>query len=448
MGVELNWEIDAAEDQARQSEDRRRGRGRGRKPFLFLVLLLLLASVAAGALWLRLKEVEQQQERLLRATVEAEVAALRIGDLQAWLALQDSGDPNRQLEGSRDFDAWQQHKLDSINPPGGEILALALQGEHAWVQVQEYIGGEAWAHTWFYRLTDDGWRHVSGEAGWRGNAQSYRSDGLRIDYDDIDETLAQELAPALEEWLRQACDLLECAPAPALSVHIQTRPGEPRWSTDSSWLLLLPSPSSGLAPAAQILDDRLRGSLAQMLAGRLVGELAGQPDSGWTREARWLHSSAVSWLADRMLRPASGQRLLESMESVFGDGTVSRLILQLDPSASLHLVNDVAGARALQQAGLDWSDLLAWQLGLENLYRQRNDLPAFLSLYDLQDPALEVLARARYAVGEFEGPVTVDSVAQVSATEATALLRAMTSGAGGSVPVHFRLVEGRWFRAG
>ena len=446
MGVELNWEIDAAEDQARQIDEGRRGRGRRRKRLLFFAFLLLLAALAAGALWLRLQEVQRQQENLLRATVEAEVTALRIGDLQAWLGLQDGGDANRQPEGSRDFDAWQQRKLAGSDPAGGEILALALQGDSAWVQVQEFIAGEARAHTWFYRLGADGWRHVSEEAGWRGSARSHRVDGLRIDYDDIDDSFVQELAPQLGAWLNQACSLLECVPAPVLNVHIQARPGEPRWSTDSSWLLLLPSPSAGLAYAGEVLQDGLRNSLAQMLASRMILDRAGQPGPGWTREANWIHTSGIRWLAGRLLQSESGQHLLESLATLYGNETVSRLLDQLHPSATLQLINDVAGADVLLQGSLDWRDLLAWQLGLEDLYRQQGDRPAFLSLYDLRDPALEVLALARFSVGEFAAPVTVASVTQVSATDATALLRATVVDAGGSVPVHFRLLEGRWLR--
>lgn len=446
MGVELNWEIDAAEDQARQIDDRRRGGGRRRKRLRLTAFLLLLVALAAGALWLRLREVQRQQERMLRATVEAEVTALRIGDLQAWLGIQDGGDPTRQLEGSRDFDAWQQRKLVGGDPAGGEILALALQGDRAWAQVQEFIAGEARAHTWFYRLGADGWRHVSAEAGWRGNARSHRVDGLRIDYDDIDDSLVQELAPQLEAWLKQACSLLECVPRPVLNVQVQARPGEARWSTDSSWTLLLPSPAAGLAYAGEALQDGLRNSLAQLLASRMILDRAGQPGPGWTREAIWLHASGSRWLTGRLLQSENGQHLLESLATLYDDGTVSRLLDQLHPAATLQLIDDVAGAGALLQGSLDWRDLLAWQLGLEDRYRQQGDRSAFLSLYDLRDPALEVLALARLAVGEFAAPVTVASVTQVSATEATALLRATVVDAGGSVPVHFRLVEGRWLR--
>lgn len=96
MGVELKWDVDAADEQTRHGVVGRRG---GRRPWKslarLLFLLLVLALVAAG-FYLRLREVDAQQENLLRASVEAEITALRLGDAQAYQQFQDSEDPARQ----------------------------------------------------------------------------------------------------------------------------------------------------------------------------------------------------------------------------------------------------------------------------------------------------------------------------------------------------------------
>ena len=447
MGVELKWEIDAAEDQARQLSEAGSGRGRRRKLFLHLLLLLTICALIAGALYLRLQELERQQENLLRATVEAEVTALRFGDELAFLDLQNSGDSPWQLAQQENFVAWQRRKLEGGNLPGGDIRALELDGEQAWVQVQETIADEPWLHTWHYRLTPQGWRHVSAREGWRGPAQTLHAEDLRIEYESLDEPLAQSLAPQLSAWLARGCALLDCPSTPQLIARIQAQPGAPSWSPNAIWTLLLPSPWVQLTRTDEPLNAALSESLAQLLAGRLLNERAGQPGPDWTQEASWLYGSARAWLVNRMQEQESRQLLLESLDTNYGESAVARLIAGLQPGSSLTLLNAVTGTSSPHEATLDWSDLLTWQLQQEAERRLRGDRDAFLALYDLSDGALGVLARARFAVGEFAGAPTVDAVALVSATDSGPLLRADVRDSAASVPVHFRLVDGRWLRA-
>ena len=344
------------------------------------------------------------------------------------------------------FDAWQVRKLES-NALGGEIVALAISGEVAWVQIEEIINGEDWLHTWFYRRSGDAWRHVSPQAGWRGHARSHRAGGLRIDYDDIDAPLVAALAPLLESWLENACRFLNCAANPALNVQILARPGAAVWSTADSWLLLLPSPRAGLVRGDEALSAGLRAEIAKLLAGRLVRETAGQPGPDWSREAGWLHASAGAWLADRLLQRDSGQHLLQSLSANYGDDALSALIEGLGPGVTLDLVAQVTAEPDLHETALDWRDLLTWQLEQESVTRLAGDSDGFLALYDLRDDALGVLARARLVAGEFIGPPSIEEVTPVSAAGGSALLRARVRDDSGAVSVFFRLVEGRWLRA-
>lgn len=448
MGVDFRWEIDAAEDQARQGGEAGRKGGRLRARLLLPVFFALVCALIAAGIHLRLREVNQQQEALLRAGVAAEVTALRLGDENAFLQLQDGVDARRQQTWRAEFDAWQARKLEGDDPPGGGVHALALDGERAWVQVEETINGEARLHTWFYRLTAEGWRRVSAAAGWRGAARSWRGEQLRIDYDDIDASLVAQLAPQLEAWLALGCGLLACEAAPLLKAQVVAQAMEPSWSTESSWLLLLPSPAAGMARPGATLEPELRESAAHLLAGRLLREQVGEAGPGWTREAAWLRASAGAWLAGRMLARDGGQRLLESLSTHYGEEAVARVMQALHPGTTLQLLVEVTGADGPHAARLDWSDLLAWQLGLEADLRRRGERDAFLSLYDGRDESLAVLARARYTVGEFNGPPTVENVAPVAGADGSVLLRADVRHAGGVVPVQFRWVEGRWLRAG
>ena len=446
MGIELKWDVDAADEQTQSGAVGSRGRRRPWKGLARLVFLLLVLALVAAGFHLRLREVDAQQENLLRASVEAEITALRLGDLQAYQQFQDGEDPARQLLWRETFDAWQVRKVES-NALGGEVVALAIGGDDAWVQVEEIINGETWLHTWYYRRSGDAWRHVSPQAGWRGHERSHRRGGLRIDFDDIDAPLVDALAPQLESWLESACRLLNCAAVPELNVQVLARPGVPLWSTADSWLLLLPSPRAGLARQGDVPGAGLRADIATLLAQRLVREIAGQPGPDWSTEAGWLHGSAGAWLAGRLLQRDSGQQLLQSLSANYGDDSLSALVQGLEPDATLDLVARVTAEPDLHEAALDWRDLLQWQLEQEAATRLAGNVDAFLALYDLRDDALGVLARARLVAGEFVGALAIDEVAPVNASDGSALLRARVRDASGTVAVFFRLVEGRWLRA-
>ncbi len=447
MGVDLKWEIDADEAQARQVTETGRAGGQRGKRLLLLLLLVLLCAGVAGAVYLRLREVERQQENVLRATVEAEVTALRLDDEKAFIELQGSADQAWQLAQLENYDAWQLRKLAEGNPPGGEILSLAQDGEQAWVQVEEYIAGDSWTHTWHYRLTSQGWRHVAAGEGWRGTLRSHHAENLLIEYFSLDDPLVQALAPQLAAWLARGCALLNCTTMTQMKVQIQAQTDAPAWLPTAPWTLQVPSPWAQLTRTGEVLNAGLRNTLAQLLARRLLDEGSGQPAPDWTLEASWLRASATVWLADRMLEQQGEQRLLESLANNYGEAAVTRMVRQLRPESTLSLFSTVTGTAALQEAALDWSDLLAWQLQQEAEHRQRDDLDSFLALYDLRDGALSVLARARYAVGEFAGSISVSGAALVGETESGPLLRVEVTDPTGTVPVHFRLVEGRWLRA-
>src|SRR5262245_17072403 len=95
MGIRLDWEIEAeqAHQAHRAGEDpitaRRRRIMRLRVLAFVMLALVFLGAVAGLVIW-RLRTVDEEIEQLLRDTVDAEVAALRIGDLTAFLSAQCS----------------------------------------------------------------------------------------------------------------------------------------------------------------------------------------------------------------------------------------------------------------------------------------------------------------------------------------------------------------------
>jgi len=87
MGISLDWEIEAERSTVKQAgEDPIARRKRRRGCLWFVIVLLGLVALIGGAVALvqwRLRAVDSEIEQLLRNTVEAEVAALRVGDLNA-----------------------------------------------------------------------------------------------------------------------------------------------------------------------------------------------------------------------------------------------------------------------------------------------------------------------------------------------------------------------------
>ncbi|MCY3718055.1 MAG: hypothetical protein OXG07_00685, partial [Anaerolineaceae bacterium] len=78
MGIELKWDVDAADEQTQPGAVGSRGRRRPWKGLARLVFLFLVLALVAAGFYLRLREVDAQQANLLRASVEAEITALRL----------------------------------------------------------------------------------------------------------------------------------------------------------------------------------------------------------------------------------------------------------------------------------------------------------------------------------------------------------------------------------
>jgi len=91
MGINMDWEIEAEQSRVSTTgEDKEAARRRrlARVRLLgFILILLLVAGAVVGAVALRLRQVDEQTEQALRATVDAEIAALRIGDRATFLSV-------------------------------------------------------------------------------------------------------------------------------------------------------------------------------------------------------------------------------------------------------------------------------------------------------------------------------------------------------------------------
>lgn len=242
MGVNLDWEIEAEQSQVRNSgedAESRRRRRRARRRLMVLVAFVLLAFVAAGgALVLRLRYVDSLVEQNLRDTVDAEVAALRIGDRAAYLGLQRSASEQWMLAQDQNFNTYQTLKSDADVQLTGRILDVVIDGNRARVEVEEIVDGVPYSRLWFYWQYEEGWRHVPPDLTFWGDVQTYDASGVTVRARTVDAEVAEAMSTQLSSWIAQGCDILGCATPPPISVEIVPSVDmTPAWSPANPWAL-------------------------------------------------------------------------------------------------------------------------------------------------------------------------------------------------------------------
>lgn len=457
MGLKLDWEIEAEQSQVRntgEDAESRRRRQRARQRLLLLVVFVLLAFAAAGAaLVLRLRYVDSLVEQNLRDTVDAEVTALRIADRAAYLGLQRSASEDWMLAQDEAFNVYQALKSQQDVQLTGQVLGVTIDGQRARVQVEEIIEGVPYSRLWFYWNYEEGWRHVPPDFTFWGDVQSYDAQGVMVRARTVDAPLAQAMSSQLASWIAQGCDIFGCVSLPTISVEVvPSALVAPEWSAVNPWSLTVPSPSVGRARLDMPFSPELQAPVAQLLAERLVAQATDNEQPVFPADAVYLRQAVIDWLAGRFAGVQTGAYLIQSLDELYGEAAVGRLISTLGPSDDILVVGPVVGAVTLDQTGLDWRDFLTWRLNVEReLISQRNEA-AVLALYDSGDENARALALGRYNATPSPEPLSVVSVSPETDANGVPHLRARVQvGSPGATvqeqEVIFRLVNGTWKRA-
>lgn len=453
MGIRLDWEIESEQQHVRQKvgEDPASRRRRHRRRLLILtipVVLLLIVAVVAAAVVFRLRQVDEQIENVLRDTVDAEIATLRLGDEQSFLGFQRSATDAWLTTQQQTFDNYQARKVGGDIQLTGQILDVAIDHNRARVQVQEVLDGAPYVRTWFYWNYDDGWRHVPPDYTFWGDAATLKKDALMIRYQHVDEPLAQSLQETVTGWLQGGCAVLLCGPVPQVKIDIVAQPGlKTQWSADDPWLMQIPSPYTDLARADMPFDFALRFDVGTLLAERLVSVASGDLQPAYPADAYYLRSAIVSWLVGRFVGIDTNAFLIDSLARNYGDEAVGRLLQTMPPDASASVINLVTGTASLQAANLDWRDFLTWRLALEDELIARGDESSFLALYDTREGDVRAAAYNRFNAGEQAGQRTVTTITPETGPDGAFQLRATVETATGQTEALFRLVNGDWLRA-
>ncbi len=451
MGIRLDWEIEAERESRQQSAgedpDARRRRRRTRLRFLVVILLLfLLAGGAAAAVFLRLRQVEQQIVQVLRDTVAAEVAALRLGDRESFLNMQRSATESWLQQQNATFDRYQSLKQNQDVNLSGRIIDAVVDGSRGRVQLEEIIDGVPYGLVWFYWRYDDGWRHVPPDYTFWGEARTLAAGGVTVRYQTVDQAVAQALAPRVAEWLRLGCAALGCAQTPSFTVEvIPSASLEARWSPDDPTILELPSPYVSEARLDMPFDTSAQIAAANLIAERLVGmNPASHPSDGY-----YLHQAIISWLVKRFAEIETNSFLVSSLAERYGEQAVGRLLLTIQSNPRVSAISTVTGT-TLDAAQLDWRDFLTWRLAVEDDLITARDEANFLLLYDTADTLVRDQAYARYSSGDPGEPLTVTAAVPQQGANGVPELRAVVVGSDPAVAqedIRFRLVAGEWKRA-
>jgi hypothetical protein len=455
MGVRLDWEIESEQEQLNSNagEDpatKRRRRAAQFRVLLGILLVLGIFAGIAGVIVWRLRTVDTEIEQLLRNTVDAEVAALRIGDQAAFLEVQRSASPDWELAQRAIFDNYQTLKINNQVQLTGRVLNAVVDKTRGRVQVEEIIDGIPYATTWFYWRYGDGWRHVPPDYTFWGNVQTIQNENISIRYQEVDAPLAQAMNQQIGGWMQTACAALTCGALPALSLEIIPDPElRTGWSANNPWQMQIPSPYATRARIDMPFSPELQIEVANLLAERLVTQTSNTLAPVNTTDAAFLRQAIVSWLVGKFVQINTNSYLINSLAETYGNDSVGRLLQTMQPNSDIGILSQVTG-KALDQSGLDWRDFLTWRLTLEDQLMTARDENNFLNLYDTGDEAARNLAYGRYNAGASAESKVVVSVLPDSLSTGAAQLRALV--VIGTEPntrqeeTIFRLVNGVWKR--
>ncbi len=454
MGIKLDWEIESEEaaynNLGERSYDVRQRRANYRRALLAVAIVAGVVLTVVGLVLWRLWYVDSTIEQQLRDTISAETAALRIGDIAAYINVQRSGSDAWMLGQSDRFWAYQQAKLEGDVDLTGRVLSLSIDENRAHALIEEVYGGERYQVLWFYWRYEDGWRHVPADVTFWGGDAVYEGQNVTVRYGKLDEALVRALAPSLELLWNQGCDWLAC-PLPPLPLTVSIMPDSAvgvSWSPDDADLLRLASPLTSRARVDVPLESALARRTGALLAERLVSHARGGLNPVPGTDAAFLHDAVENWLVGRFLGDGGtlGSSFIESLVRVYGEGAVSALVQHLGPESTIAVLS-AAFMMPLDTVPVDWREFFQWRLALEPFLLAQGDQAGFLALYDdlAQNEARALLADP----GAPTRPaLTVQRVFVGAGSDGVSRAWVVVQYTDGSEgPITFRLVDGVWRRS-
>lgn len=393
MGIQLDWQVESERQERRSTEDpaaRQQRRAQRRRLIGAMGLVGLILALIIGAVLWRLDDVENRMRQDLLDTVDAEIRALKIGNEANYMAIRRTGSDawiGMQLD---TFAEYQRLKANGTLELTGRVLdvEMDIDESRARVTVEEIYQGEPYAVVWFYwYYTDDeqdGWRRVPPDIEFWGESRTEVEGNVRIQFDELDETLAMELAAEAPQWWQQGCELVNCGDGlPELTLHIDPWwGGFPNWDTEDIWTLRIASPyNDRRAPQFNVLTPELRGQIIARLAERIVQETLPSGTNLQTPltetvsteayiDQQWLAGSFERWIGGILLEGSSNQpTFLDSVRILYGDAAPSLMLRTIKDNFTLGPVFMAATGNRIESLPIESLNTLYWNNYFE--YRLR-----------------------------------------------------------------------------
>jgi len=235
--VKLDWDIENEKGRSQLHKGKQREqRSRTRSLIRLLFVIAVFLGIVGAVFFLieqRWNQVNDRLEELLVQTVQSEVAALRIGDVDNFMAIQRSATEDWLLTQEAVYQQYQDLKATSEIVLSGQVVDVAIDGQRGRAQVQEIIDGVPYLRTWFYWRYDEiineatgvveqegGWRHVPPDYTFWGEPATIETDRLTIRYRALDAQVAGAIQTQVERWLEQTCSLFNCDSLPPLTLML------------------------------------------------------------------------------------------------------------------------------------------------------------------------------------------------------------------------------------
>ena len=223
MRPDIEWQVDQPDGDQHTIVHSRPAATSRRHRVIMAVMIIL--GIALGVAYHAIPEPTPRVAALPQVTptpvppppiddiIGRESYALAVGNLNAFLALQDPTDPNWQRAQLGAFRTWGK-------PANGPLYTIVESGtlpaNRAWADVLQFRGGEYFRETRFYRLDGGQWRRIAPvtDVDFWGIPQTFQTDHFDVRFRTRDVALAHDVARQFESVYTRACRDLECTDRP------------------------------------------------------------------------------------------------------------------------------------------------------------------------------------------------------------------------------------------
>lgn len=277
MSMEFRWQVESEEDWVTPAPPpKRRRRFPWRVVGVLVLLLAVGAGIATGRFWHQVRQGQARLKRELRTVANLEAQALRNGDRETFLSLQDEDDTTWYARQEKRFASW--YGFAELEP-GQEANLAVLEAawlpavNDAWAEVAWALEDGIYCRVQFYRQVEGRWLRTDTRREYYGEERTRQTAHFAFKYRTRDEPTVDWMAKQLETWYEAVCADLDCDDNRRINVLIAT-PGETVEDYRPPWGFALSSPRlRGVREDGAPLPEERR-ELAQVLIYLLAARRA------------------------------------------------------------------------------------------------------------------------------------------------------------------------------